>query len=280
MTIRTGDREAIKVRQFVRVATNLSLTAGTYATDIPPFNPLAPVRRGQGDPGRGGGAGGARRGRLGGQAGPRARSRSRSMRPASRDDDVLALLEEERRVSAEAGRRTTVPIPGAADAVADPPPAGSPRPGPGLCRDRRRALQHHRGAGGAGERHQSSEERTSAARVPSSRNATSFSGRARPSRRPCGPMAPTPTRSPPSRPPFRRGSRSSGMGEGQRLRILIAPGPRLGDPRQIVRVVVLGERGIEGIAATNDRGRLRVRHADRRRGGDQRRRATERGRRG
>jgi hypothetical protein len=40
MTIRTGDREAIKLRQFVRVATNLSLTAGTYASDIPPFNPL------------------------------------------------------------------------------------------------------------------------------------------------------------------------------------------------------------------------------------------------
>src|SRR3712207_3828715 len=40
MTIRSGDREAIKVRQFVRVATNLSLTAGTYATDIPRFNPM------------------------------------------------------------------------------------------------------------------------------------------------------------------------------------------------------------------------------------------------
>ena len=44
--------------------------------------------------------------------------------------------------------------------------------------------------------------------------------------------------------------------EGQRLRILIAPGPRLGDPRQIVRVITFGERGIEGIAATNDRGLL------------------------
>jgi murein DD-endopeptidase MepM/ murein hydrolase activator NlpD len=48
--------------------------------------------------------------------------------------------------------------------------------------------------------------------------------------------------------------RVAGLTEGQRLRILIAPGPRLGDPRQVVRVQVFGERGMEGIAATNDRG--------------------------
>jgi hypothetical protein len=36
VTIRVGDREVIKVRPFVRIATNLSLTSGLYATDIPP----------------------------------------------------------------------------------------------------------------------------------------------------------------------------------------------------------------------------------------------------
>ena len=40
VTIRAGDREVIKLRNFVRVATNLSLTSGVYATNIPPFNPL------------------------------------------------------------------------------------------------------------------------------------------------------------------------------------------------------------------------------------------------
>jgi murein DD-endopeptidase MepM/ murein hydrolase activator NlpD len=45
-----------------------------------------------------------------------------------------------------------------------------------------------------------------------------------------------------------------GLTEGQHLRILIAPGPRLGDPRQIVRVIAFSERGVDGIAATNDRG--------------------------
>lgn len=39
ITIRVSDREVIKVRSFVRLATNLSLTSGAYATDIPPFNP-------------------------------------------------------------------------------------------------------------------------------------------------------------------------------------------------------------------------------------------------
>ena len=49
MTIRTGEREAIRVRHFVRVATNLSLTTGTYATDIPPFNPLRLFAEEQGE---------------------------------------------------------------------------------------------------------------------------------------------------------------------------------------------------------------------------------------
>ncbi len=40
VTIKVGNREVIKVRQFVRIATALSPTAGLYATNIPPFNPM------------------------------------------------------------------------------------------------------------------------------------------------------------------------------------------------------------------------------------------------
>ena len=40
MSQRTGDREVIRVRPFVRLASNLSLTTGVYAANIPPFNPL------------------------------------------------------------------------------------------------------------------------------------------------------------------------------------------------------------------------------------------------
>src|SRR3712207_4037167 len=42
--------------------------------------------------------------------------------------------------------------------------------------------------------------------------------------------------------------------EGQQLRILLGPGARPADGRQVVRVILYGERGIEGIAAVNDRG--------------------------
>jgi murein DD-endopeptidase MepM/ murein hydrolase activator NlpD len=40
MSQRVGNREVIRVRPFVRLASSLSLTTGVYATNIPPFNPL------------------------------------------------------------------------------------------------------------------------------------------------------------------------------------------------------------------------------------------------
>lgn len=40
MSQRVGEREVIRVRPVVRLASSLSLTTGVYATDIPPFNPL------------------------------------------------------------------------------------------------------------------------------------------------------------------------------------------------------------------------------------------------
>ena len=44
------------------------------------------------------------------------------------------------------------------------------------------------------------------------------------------------------------------LGEVQQLRILLGPGARPADGRQVVRVILYSERGIEGIAAVNDRG--------------------------
>lgn len=40
ITVRTGNREVIRTRDFVRINAPLSLTAGTYARSIAPFNPL------------------------------------------------------------------------------------------------------------------------------------------------------------------------------------------------------------------------------------------------
>ena len=251
MTIRNGDREAIKVRQFVKIATNLSLTAGTYASDIPAFNPMrlfaedtqekidqAPeisdadvsvLRR---------------------DLAPLVVEASA---PALTDDDVLAMLEEERRVSGGVGRRASVPIPaqqmlsrtlrqpeGLGDALAyarvvDAPfstievrvmpenvtdlPKIEQKAVPPLVEEREVVFKK-------GETLETVLRSYGATPEQITAISAALAGR----------------------------MKVAAMGEGSRLRILIAPGPRLGDPKQIVRVMALGEKGIEGIAATNDRG--------------------------
>src|SRR3712207_3672842 len=110
MTIRNGEREAIKVRNFVRVATHLSLTAGTYASDIPPFNPLRVFAEGMDEqrieptPDIADAHVSVLRRDLAAVA-------IAASAPSLTDNDVLAILEEERRVFNEAGRRASVPIP-------------------------------------------------------------------------------------------------------------------------------------------------------------------------
>jgi murein DD-endopeptidase MepM/ murein hydrolase activator NlpD len=39
-TTKSGDREIVRVRPFVRVATNLALTPSSFAASVPPFNPV------------------------------------------------------------------------------------------------------------------------------------------------------------------------------------------------------------------------------------------------
>ncbi|MBQ0819217.1 M23 family metallopeptidase [Microvirga sp. HBU67558] len=252
MTIRIGEREAIKVRNFVRIATNLSLSAGTYAADIPAFNPLRLFAEGMDEQ------------RV--EPTPEVADADVSVlrrdlasvaiaasAPSLTDGDVLAILEEERRVFNDAGRRTSVPIPaqqmlsrtlrqpeGLGDAlgyarVVDAPfstievrvvpenvtelPKIEQKAMAPLVEEREVVLKKGetletvlRSYGGTPEQI-AAITTVLAARI-----------------------------------------KVEGLTEGQRLRILIAPGPRLGDPRQIVRVITLGERGIEGIAAANDRG--------------------------
>jgi murein DD-endopeptidase MepM/ murein hydrolase activator NlpD len=252
MTIRSGDRESIKVRQFVRVATNLSLTAGTYATDIPAFNPM---RLFTDDPQL----------RLADPA-PEASDADVSVirrdltllsieasTPSLSDDDVLAILEEERRVGAEAGRRASVLIP--AQQMLS------------------RTLRQPDGLGEAlgYARIVDAPFSTIEVRVVPE-NVTSLP---KVEQRAIGPVieerdvmlkkgetletvlrsyGATPEQILAITTALAARIKVAGLGESQRLRILIAPGPLLGDPRQIVRVLVLGEKGIEAIAATNDRG--------------------------
>jgi murein DD-endopeptidase MepM/ murein hydrolase activator NlpD len=251
MTIRSGDREAIKVRHFVKIATNLSLTAGTYASDIPPFNPMrlfaedTQERIDQVPEISDADVSVLRR-----DLAPMVIEASA---PSLTDDDVLAMLEEERRMASESGRRASVPIPAQqmlsrtlrqpevlGDAlgyarVVDAPfstievrvvpenvtdlPKLEQRAIPPLVEEREVAFKK-------GETLETVLRSYGATPEQIEAIATALSAR----------------------------MKVANMGEGARLRILIAPGPRLGDPKQIVRVIAFGERGIEGIAATNDRG--------------------------
>ncbi|MGO4574253.1 M23 family metallopeptidase [Microvirga sp. 2TAF3] len=252
MTIRNGDREAIKVRQFVRVATNLSLTAGVFASDIPRFDPMRLFAEDSQD-------------RSAEQAPEISDADVSVLRrdlaaiaieasaPSLSDDDVLAMLEEERRISSEAGRRVSVPIPaqqmlsrtlrqpdvlgealGYARIVDAPFSTIEVRVVPENVTNLPKLDQ--RGASPLVE------ERDVALKKGETLETVLRAYGANPEQI----LAITTALS--------ARIKTATLIEGQRLRILIAPGPRLGDPRQIVRVLVLGERGIDAIAATNDRG--------------------------
>jgi len=251
MTIRSGEREAIKVRHFVRVATNLSLSAGTYASDIPPFNPLrlfaedTPERTEPTPEITDADVSVLRR--------DLAAIAIAASAPSLTDSDVLAMLEEERRVFNEAGRRTSVPIPaqqmlsrtlrqpealgealGYARVIDAPFSAIEVRVVPENVTELRKVEQKAMPP--------LIEERDVVLRKGETLETALRSYGATPEQIAAISSA------------LAARIKVESMTEGQRLRILIAPGPRLGDPRQIVRVIAFGERGVEGIAAANDRG--------------------------
>ena len=253
VTIRVGDREVIKVRQFVRIATALSQTAGTYATDIPKFNPLQLFAEENGN---------------------------RAVEPAPEvadadvsvvkrdlalvdadgqslsltDDDVAALLEEERRAANDAGRRAAMPIP-AQLMLSRLPQAG----GVGA------ALSY---AGITEAPFNSIEVRVVPENVTNLQRAEPNASNQKVEERDIvlkkGETLETILRGLNATPEQIRlisnalsaKVKVAGLPEGQRMRILIAPGPRPTDGRQVVRVVLFGERGVEAIAATNDRGQF------------------------
>jgi murein DD-endopeptidase MepM/ murein hydrolase activator NlpD len=251
MTIRNGEREAIKVRHFVRVATNLSLNAGTYASDIPPFNPLRlfaedTEERVEPTPEVADADVSVLRRDLGSVA-------IEASAPSLTDSDVLAILEEERRVFNEAGRRTAVPIPAQqmlSRTLRQPEALGD-------------ALGYARVVDAPFstiEVRVVPENVTELPKIEQKSIIPLVEERDVVLRK--GETLETALRSYGATPEQIAAITSAlaarikvdSMTEGQRLRILIAPGPRLGDSRQIVRVIAFGERGIEGVAATNDRG--------------------------
>ncbi len=258
MSQRIGDREVIRVRPFVRLSTNLSLTSGVYATNIPPFNPLRLFAEG---------APGSER-----YAEPVTEMPDADVSITKRDladlpvtagkanltdADVINQMEEERANLAAADRRAALPIP------------------PQLMLSRTLA-QGSQGSGAG----------SLLSYAPATD--TSFSGievRVVPENVTNAPKTPiAATREPQVEEKLlitRRGEnfetvvrnaganrdqivsmmkafdgrvKVSALPEGQVLQALFAPGPRAGDPRQIVRLALLENGRPSAIIAVNDKG--------------------------
>lgn len=250
MTLRAGDREVIRVRSFVRIATGLSQTSGVYASDIPPFNPLKLFAGGEGE-------------RVAepqpevGEADVSLVKRNlgeivlASTAPALGDDDAVAQIEEERRLLMEAGQRPsmipaqlmlsrTLRQPVAADIAAYARVIDTPfdtievRVVPEnvttLAKEDPRLsealVEEHAAQIRRGDSLQSILKGFGATPEQIADVVAALGGR----------------------------SAVGELAEGQQMRILVAPGPRPGDPRQVMRVILFGESGVEAIAAKNDRG--------------------------
>jgi murein DD-endopeptidase MepM/ murein hydrolase activator NlpD len=254
MSVRSGDREAIRVRPFVRLATNLSMTSGTYAGDIPPFNPMRLFAEAQGE-------------RF---AEPPAAVSDADVSvvkrdlstmlveiggPTLSDADVAAQIEEERRLANEVGRRAGVAMPAQlmlSRTLRQPggfdDPFGESRPldGPFSSIEVRVVPENV----------------TTLSKIEPRSADTLFEERDVAIRK--GETIETVLRAAGASLDQIRGivaaigrPNTTALTEGQQMRLLLGPGQGSQgskDGRQIVRVILYGERGIDGIAAVNDRG--------------------------
>jgi murein DD-endopeptidase MepM/ murein hydrolase activator NlpD len=255
MTLRAGDREVIKVRNFVRIATNLSLTSGAYASDIPPFNPL----RFFSDSGT----------ERSIEAPPETSDAEVSVvkselstlavefgGPALSDEHVLLQLEDDLRLRSEAGRRASPPLPSAAMLSRMlgrlPAAAGAP-----VLPGGEAALQ---APFRSIEVLVVPENVTSYAKTAQKSPEVDFEERSVQIRR--GETVELVLRANGASPDDTRAimatlvgrDRQLGPVEGMQLRLLLAPPARPGEARRMVRAILFGERGVEAISAMNDRG--------------------------
>ena len=255
MTLRSGDREVIKVRNFVRIATNLSMTSGVYATDIPPFNPLrffadTPNERVVEPPPE---TSDAEVSVIKSELPTLAVDASG---PTLTDDQALVQLEEELRLRTEAGRRSPSPLPSTAmlSRMLGRLPALAAEPvlpgGEAALQAPFRSI----------EVRVVPENVTDFAKTAQRPPEVDFQERAVQIRR--GETVETVLRANGATPDDTRAitatlvgrDRQLGPVEGMQLRLLLAPPARPGEARRLVRAILFGERGIEAISAMNDRG--------------------------
>ncbi len=256
MSQRVGNREVIRVRPFVRLASSLSLTTGVYATNIPPFNPLRLFAEG-------------------GQPNERyaepivdvpdadvtivKRDLADIVIPAGKvqlgDAEVITQIEEERANLAASGRQRALPIPpqlmlsrtlGNAPAEANSllsyAPATDTRfsgievrvvpenvtnaPKTPIAASREPLVEEKLLLAKRGENFEQVMRGAGAGADQIRAMMTAFAGRVR----------------------------TSPLPDGQVLQALYAPGPNPGDPRQIVRVSLMTNGQPDGTVAVNDRG--------------------------
>jgi len=251
VTVRLGDREIIKAKPFVRITTPLSLTVGTYTSDLPKFDPMKfvsdePQERASeaANDAPGAEVTVVKRDLIGTSSGPNA--------PALSDDDVTAQVEEERRLAAEAGRRTSIPVAPqimlsrtlqqAAGALDGAPKENNPFKAIEVLVVPENVTKLAKTELKPNETPLVEERDLALAKgetLESTLRATGFAG----DEQIRGVVAALGGK-----------TRTSALNEGQQMRVQIGPGARPGDPRQVTRVVLYGENGIEGIAAITDRG--------------------------
>jgi murein DD-endopeptidase MepM/ murein hydrolase activator NlpD len=256
MSQRVGNREVIRVRPFVRLASSLSLTTGVYATNIPPFNPLRLFAEG-------------------GQPNERyaeplvdvpdadvtivKRDLADIVIPAGKaqlgDAEVITQIEEERANLAASGRQRALPIPpqlmlsrtlGNAPAEASNllsyAPATDTRfsgievrvvpenvtnaPKTPIAASREPLVEEKLLLAKRGENFEQVMRGAGAGADQIRAMMTAFAGRVR----------------------------TSPLPDGQVLQALYAPGANPGDPRQIVRVSLMINGQPDGTVAVNDRG--------------------------
>ncbi|MCA0417456.1 MAG: M23 family metallopeptidase [Proteobacteria bacterium] len=256
MSQRTGDREVIRVRPFVRLASNLSLTTGVYAANIPPFNPLRLFAEG-------------------GQPEERYAESAQDMpdadvtivkrdlgdltlpsgKPQLSDAEVISQIEEERANLANSGRQRALPIP--PQLMLSRTLTGAATPGTDILGYAPATDTRFSGI----EVRVVPENVTNAPKtpIPASREPLVEDKLLMAKRgenfeqamRGAG-VAPEQIRTIIAA--FGGKVRTSALPDGQVLQVLYAPGPRPGDPRQIMRVSLLSNGQPDATVAMNDKG--------------------------
>lgn len=255
MSQRVGAREVIRVRPFVRLATDLSLTTGVYATNIPPFNPLRLFAEG-GQPDER-------------YAEPVQDTADADVtivkrdladidvpagKPQLTDSEVVSQVEEER-ANANSGRQRALPIPPQlmlSRTLTGTAPANGDILGYAPATDTRFSGIEVRVV----PENVTNAPKTPipASREPQVEDKLVMAKRGENFEQTMRGAGAQPEQVRTMIAAFGGKVRTSALPDGQVLQVLYAPGPTPGDPRQIMRVSLLNNGQPDGTIAMNDKG--------------------------